>query len=282
MYSPTHRYHVDTPRRYVLSGGHPETAPVPGGEAPPSTRCTRGASPTERRRRSATSPASARACAYLRDLGVDAIWFSPWYPSPMADAGYDVADYRDIDPAFGTLGRGRAADRRGARARHPDRSSTSSRTTAPTGIRGSGRRWPRRPGLARARPVLVPARPRAERRAAAERLAVDFGGTAWTRTRTRRTPASGTCTCSPPSSPTSTGTHPDVRAEHEDILRFWFDRGVDGVRIDSAALLVKDPALPDFDPDDAPAPHPFTDRDEVHEVYRAWRRDRRLLRRAAR
>ena len=40
---------------------------------------------------------------YLRDLGVDAIWFSPWYPSPMADAGYDVADYRDIDPAFGTL-----------------------------------------------------------------------------------------------------------------------------------------------------------------------------------
>ena len=40
---------------------------------------------------------------YLRDLGVDALWFSPWYPSPMADAGYDVADYRDIDPAFGTL-----------------------------------------------------------------------------------------------------------------------------------------------------------------------------------
>ena len=40
---------------------------------------------------------------HLRDLGVDAVWFSPWYPSPMADAGYDVADYRDIDPMFGTL-----------------------------------------------------------------------------------------------------------------------------------------------------------------------------------
>ena len=40
---------------------------------------------------------------YLRDLGVDAIWFTPWYPSPMADGGYDVADYRDIDPMFGTL-----------------------------------------------------------------------------------------------------------------------------------------------------------------------------------
>src|SRR3954451_1850342 len=40
---------------------------------------------------------------YLRDLGVDALWFSPWYPSPMADTGYDIADYRSIDPAFGTL-----------------------------------------------------------------------------------------------------------------------------------------------------------------------------------
>src|SRR5947209_1549842 len=40
---------------------------------------------------------------YLRDLGIDAIWITPWYPSPMADGGYDVADYRDIDPLFGTL-----------------------------------------------------------------------------------------------------------------------------------------------------------------------------------
>ena len=40
---------------------------------------------------------------YLAELGVDAIWFNPWYPSPMADAGYDIADYRDIEPVFGTL-----------------------------------------------------------------------------------------------------------------------------------------------------------------------------------
>ena len=51
-----------------------------------------------------TSPASASRLPYLRDLGVDALWITPWYPSPMADGGYDVADFRDIDPVFGTLG----------------------------------------------------------------------------------------------------------------------------------------------------------------------------------
>src|SRR3954466_14763202 len=40
---------------------------------------------------------------YLRDLGVDALWFNPWYPSPLADSGYDISDYRSIDPIFGTL-----------------------------------------------------------------------------------------------------------------------------------------------------------------------------------
>ncbi len=65
--------------------------------------------------------------------------------------------------------------------------------------------------------------------------------------------------------------HPDVRAEHEAILRFWFDRGVAGVRIDSAALLVKDPALPEVPAAPAPGEHPNTDRDELHDIYRSWR-----------
>jgi alpha-glucosidase len=62
-----------------------------------------------------------------------------------------------------------------------------------------------------------------------------------------------------------------VWAEHEDVLRFWFDRGVAGVRIDSAALLVKDPELADERPDSAPGEHPFMDRDPLHEIYRRWR-----------
>ncbi|MBK3589674.1 alpha-glucosidase, partial [Streptomyces sp. MBT57] len=63
--------------------------------------------------------------------------------------------------------------------------------------------------------------------------------------------------------------HPAVRQEHEDVLRFWFERGVAGVRIDSAALVAKDPALPDVA--GHPGPHPYVDRDELHDIYRGWR-----------
>src|SRR5450759_5019475 len=65
--------------------------------------------------------------------------------------------------------------------------------------------------------------------------------------------------------------NPDVRGEHEAIPQFWFDRGVAGVRIDSAALLLKDPALPEIPAEPRPGEHPNTDRDELHEVYRRWR-----------
>jgi alpha-glucosidase len=60
-----------------------------------------------------------------------------------------------------------------------------------------------------------------------------------------------------------------VRKEHEDVLRFWFDRGVAGVRIDSAVLPAKDPGLPDFTP--GRDPHPYVDRDDLHAIYRSWR-----------
>ncbi len=62
--------------------------------------------------------------------------------------------------------------------------------------------------------------------------------------------------------------NPEVRTEFEDVLRFWFARGADGIRIDSAALLTKDPELPETGPGD---PSPYSDRDDVHDIYRAWR-----------
>jgi hypothetical protein len=65
--------------------------------------------------------------------------------------------------------------------------------------------------------------------------------------------------------------HPDVRREFEDVLAFWFDRGAAGIRIDSAALLIKDAELPEVPEDPGPGEHPNTDRDEIHDVYRSWR-----------
>ncbi len=98
-----------------------------------------------------------------------------------------------------------------------------------------------------------------------------FGGPAWT-----RTPGGDWfLNLFDSRQPDLNWDHPDVRREHEDVLRFWFDRGAAGVRIDSAALLTKDPALPDLPepPGTAPdGPHPYVDRDDLHGIYRSWRR----------
>ena len=180
---------------------------------------------------------------YLRDLGVDAIWFTPWYVSPLADGGYDVADYRAIDPAFGTLERGRAADRGGPRARASGRSSTSSRTTSRTSTRGSRRRSPSAPGSPeRERFWFRPgtrSRTASCRRTAGSRTSAARPGRG-SRTRTAR-PASGTCTCSRPSSRTSTGRIPTCGASTRTSSGSGSTAASSGVRIDSAALLVKDP-----------------------------------------
>ena len=95
-----------------------------------------------------------------------------------------------------------------------------------------------------------------------------FGGPAWTRTTAPDgTPGEWYLHLFAPEQPDFNWANPEVRQEFEDILRFWFDRGVDGVRIDSAALLAKDPALPE-----SAGPSPYTDRDDVHDIYRAWRK----------
>ena len=108
---------------------------------------------------------------YLAGLGIDAIWFNPWYPSPMSDAGYDISDYRNIEPAFGTLA---DADALIAEAHAVgiriiiDVVPEPRLGSAPvvSGCAGGRAR------IGRAGQVLVPARPRPGRRAAAERLAV--------------------------------------------------------------------------------------------------------------
>lgn len=208
---------------------------------------------------------------YLRELGVDAIWFTPWYPSPMADGGYDVADYRDIDPMFGTLVEAeRLIDEAAALQIRviidvvPNHCSSRHRwfREALAGRPGSPERerfW-FRPGRG-AEGVLPP-----------NDWSSIFGGSAWTRTQNADgTPGEWYLHLFAPEQPDLNWDNEEVRREHEDVLRFWFDRGVAGVRIDSAAFLFKDGALPDFDTEAAPFPHPFSDRDELHEVYRSWR-----------
>ena len=94
--------------------------------------------------------------------------------------------------------------------------------------------------------VLVPARARPSGHLPPNDWRSNFGGPAWTRTTAPDgTPGEWYLHLFAPEQPDFNWANPEVRQELEDILRFWFDRGVDGVRIDSAALLTKDPALPD-------------------------------------
>jgi alpha-glucosidase len=217
--------------------------------------------------------AGARAhLGYLAGLGIDAIWFNPWYPSPMADAGYDISDYRTIDPVFGTLADADAligeAHAHGIRIiidvvpnhssdRHP---WFTEALAAGPGSAARDRFW-FRPGRGEAG-ELPP-----------NNWQSIFGGPAWTRvTEPDGTPGEWYLHLFAPEQPDFNWDSADVQGDFEDVLRFWFGRGVDGIRIDSAALLTKDAALPDLAADQPPGPgHPFTDRDEVHAVYRSWR-----------
>jgi alpha-glucosidase len=208
---------------------------------------------------------------YLRDLGVDAMWFTPWYASPMADGGYDVADYRAIDPAFGSLAEaekliGEALEL-GIRTiidivpnhvsdQHP---WFKAALAAAPGSAERARFWfhPGRGANGDEMPTAWPS---------------NFSGPTWTRTTNPDgTPGEWYLHLFSAHQPDLNWNHPDVRREHEQILRFWFDRGVAGVRIDSAALLIKDPALPEVPVDPGPGDHPTVDRDELHDIYRSWR-----------
>ncbi|MEW1865190.1 glycoside hydrolase family 13 protein [Streptomyces sp. NBC_00669] len=214
---------------------------------------------------------------YLAELGVNALWFSPWYPSPMADGGYDVADYRDVEPVFGSLAEAEKliseAVALGIRtiidivpnhisAVHP---WFKEALAAGPGSPARERFW-FRPGRGE-HGELPP-----------NNWPSQFGGPAWTRTTNPDgTPGDWFLNLFDSEQPDLNWNHPEVLAEHEDILRFWFDRGAGGVRIDSAAMVSKDPDLPDLpDPSagaDAVLPaHPYVDRDDLHDIYRDWRR----------
>jgi alpha-glucosidase len=211
---------------------------------------------------------------YLASLGVDALWINPWYPSPMEDAGYDVADYRDIDPVFGTLAEAEAL----IREAHglglkvlldivPNHTSAA-HPWFQAALRGDAR--------ARARYIFRPGRGDNGDEPPNDWQS-NFGGPAWTRTvDADGRPGDWYLHLFAPGQPDLEWNNDEVRADFEETLRFWFDRDVDGFRIDVAHGLAKTPGLPQAGPR-APGAHhieehPAWDVDEVHEIYRAWRK----------
>lgn len=211
---------------------------------------------------------------YLADLGVDAVWLSPLYPSGWADGGYDVSDYRDVDPALGTLADFdelvAALHARGLRLivdivpNHssrlhpwfvealaagpgsPPRARYIFRDGAGTGGSQPPNGWPSH-----------------------------FGSSAWTRV----PDGQWYLHLFAPEQAELDWRSDEVRADFEATLRFWADRGVDGFRIDVAHGLAKDLSEPyreidRIDPKTTPVDgsHPLFDRDELAEVYQSWAR----------
>ncbi|MET8703941.1 alpha-amylase family glycosyl hydrolase [Kitasatospora sp. NPDC004723] len=213
---------------------------------------------------------------YLRDLGVDAVWLSPFYASPQADAGYDVADYRAVDPMFGTLLDAdaliRDAHQLGLRIivdLVPNHSSDQHEWFKRALREGPGSplrdRYHFRPGKGE-NGELPP-----------NDWESIFGGPAWTRTQDPDgTPGDWYLHLFAPEQPDFNWDNAAVADEFRSILRFWLDMGVDGFRIDVAHGLVKAPGLPDLGGADqlrllGNDVMPFFDQDGVHAVYRSWR-----------
>ena len=215
---------------------------------------------------------------HLAELGVDAVWLSPFYTSPQRDAGYDVADYRDVDPRFGSLA---DADAMIARAHElglriivdlvPNHSSSDHPwfQEALAAAPGSPERarYMFRDGLG----------PNGDE--APNNWVSNFGGPAWTRvTEADGSPGQWYLHLFDVTQPDFDWNNPEVGDEMESVLRFWLDRGVDGFRIDVAHGLVKVAGLPN-----APAGHemadatrtadfPMWDQPGVHDIYRRWRK----------
>ncbi len=236
---------------------------------------------------------------HLAQLGVDAVWLSPFYRSPQKDAGYDVADYRDIDPLFGTLADFdemlAGAHERGLKVivdLVPNHSSDQ-HVWFQEALAAA-------PGSAERERYMF----RDGRGPAGDEVPNNwqsiFGGPAWT----RLAPREDDGPLGPQwylhlfdsTQPDLNWDNPEVRAEFEDVLRFWLDRGVDGFRVDVAHGMIKAAGLPDWDGQvamvegtveeatesatDPAAPEdgstgagnrgPMFDQDGVHDIYRAW------------
>lgn len=208
---------------------------------------------------------------YLAELGIDAVWLSPFYPSELADGGYDVADYRDVDPRLGTLADFDAM----LAALHahgikvvvdivPNHTSDQHAWFQEALAAGRG-------SAARERYIFREGSGPDGAEPPTDWVSV-FGGSAWQRVADGQWYLHNFAT----EQPDLNWDHLDVHEDFLTTLRFWSDRGVDGFRIDVAHMLTKDltEPLPSREqlaliPQDGN--HPLIDRDDVHEIYAEWR-----------
>ncbi len=230
-------------------------------------------------------PGITKRLPYLRDLGVDAIWITPFYPSPQHDAGYDVADYVDVDPLFGTLA---DADALIARAHGlglrvvvdlvPNHTSSEHRWFQEALAAAPG-------SPERARYLFRDGKGRGRKQPPNNWNSM-FGGIAWTQVDDGPDrPGQWYLHIFDRTQPDLNWRNPEVHEMFEGVLRFWLDRGVDGFRIDVAHGLYKDAKLPDepdpttysLDLEHTMVEHthhnePMWGQPEVHDVYRDWHR----------
>ncbi|MEO7587986.1 MAG: glycoside hydrolase family 13 protein [Arachnia sp.] len=210
---------------------------------------------------------------YLVELGVDAVWLSPFYLSPMADGGYDVADYTVVDPMFGET-----ADAFRLVERAHDQGLKVFIDLVPNHT-SDEHEWFK---------AAVAAEPGSPERAMyifrdgsgpdgalpPNNWSSVFGGPGWTRLhRPDGTPEQWYLHLFDIKQPDLDWTNERVRAAFDDVLRHWLDAGVDGFRVDVAHGLVKEAGLPDQEEVTellGTNMGPMWDQDGVHEIYRRW------------
>ena len=212
---------------------------------------------------------------YCASLGVDAVWLSPVFPSPMADFGYDVSDYTDIHPMFGTL---QQFDELVLEIKKRDLRLILDFVPNHTSVEHP---WFRESRCARDSPKRdwYLWRDPAPGGGPPNNWLSNFGGSAW-----QLDARSGQYYYHAflKEQPDLNWRNPQVRAAMHDVLRFWLKRGVDGFRVDVLWLLIKDerwrdnPPNPDFKPGQPPhtsqIPLYTTDRPEVQGIVAGLRR----------
>lgn len=233
----------------------------------------------------------------IKDLGVDAVWLSPFYPSPQKDAGYDVADFKDVDPLFGNLA---DFDQMIEEAHSQGLKVIVDLVPNHT---SDQHRWFRE---ALSSPPGSPERNRYLFRDGKGEDGQDppnnwksaFGGPAWTRiVEQDGLPGQWYLHLFDSSQPDLNWRNPRVIKDFDGVLTFWLDRGVDGFRVDVARALVKQSGLPNQGPNDGgiedffidgsddlvivrddserkmlekPA-NPYSEQPEAHQIFRRWR-----------